>query len=307
MSKSSQNLILIAVLAGIVVIGGVLMFRGTPEPADTESPVAISGTNFEVLPGETFKLDGSQSTDNVGIVSYTWQLGDLSEEGETVTFTLDDEGIYVVTLIVEDEAGNTGQDTVQITVEEPESSDPEPEPTPDPEPEPTPEPPPDPEPETLPAIDGIVSANEYMHITTDSSTGITVSWTNTEETIYVALESPGTGYVSIGFDPDSAMSGANFIFGYVTSEGSFARDEYGTSLFGHGPDTSNGGTDDIIEHAGMESEGTTFEFSIPLDSGDSKDKPLTPGSSYSCLLAYSGTDNFTTKHSKRGSVTITLD
>ncbi len=292
MSKSSPNFFLIAAIAGIVVIGGYYLLRGTPEPVDTVAPTAVAGDDIVVEVGESFTLNASGSTDNVAITMFRWQMGTLSDEGENVTFTLDEAGVYFATLTVEDEAGNTGQDTVQINVEEPEME-------PDPEPEP--------EPEMVPAIDGTVDMDEYMHATSDSTTGITVSWTNTEDTIYVALESPGTGYVAIGFDPDTAMSGANFIFGYVTSMGTSARDEYGTSLFGHGADTANGGTDDIIEYAGTETDGTTFEFSIPLDSGDSMDKALTPGSSYKCLLAYSNSDNFTTKHSKRGSVTLSLD
>ena len=298
MSKSSSNVIIIAVIAGIVVIGGFFVLKGTPEPSDTMPPVAVAGINIVVETGESFSLDGSESSDNIGIVSYTWQLGNDSENGEVATFTLENDGIYFATLIVRDEAGNLGQDTIQITVK----SQQEPEPTPDPVP--TPEPTPDPE--VSPTIDGVIEVDEYMH-TTESSIGVTVHWTKTEDSVFVALDSPGLGWVAIGFDPDNAMRGANFIFGYVTSEGAFARDEYGTGLFSHGPDTGNGGTDDIIEYAVIQSDGTVLEFNIPLDSGDSKDKPLESGSSYSCLLAYSGTDNFTTKHSKRGSVTITLD
>lgn len=310
MSDSSPNVFVIAVIAGIVIIGGYFILRGTPDPSDTILPVAIAGSNVVVETGESFTLDGSESTDNIGIVSYTWQLGSDSENGELATFTIENPGIYFATLIVRDEAGNVGQDSTQITVNaqaemEP-TPDPEPTPEPIPEPEPTPEPEPEPEPEVSPAIDGVIEEDEYMH-TTESSIGVTVYWTNTDENIFVALESPGSGWVAIGFDPGTAMSGANFIFGYVTSSGAFARDEYGVALFSHGPDISNGGTDDIIDFAAIESEGTVFEFSIPLDSGDSTDKPLTPGSSYTCRIAYSNTDNFTTKHAKKGSISITLD
>ena len=89
-------------------------------------------------------------------------------------------------------------------------------------------------------VDGVVEVEEYIHTTSDSTTGITISWTNTANTIYVGLESPGKGWEAIGFDPDTAMSGANLIFGYVTSDGASARDDYGTNLFGHEPDTNNG-------------------------------------------------------------------
>ncbi len=297
MSKSSANLFIIAIIAGIVVVGGYLMLRGTPEPVDTIAPMAVAGIDIAGETGDSFLLDGAKSTDNIGIVEYRWQMGAESKEGVLVVFDIDEEGVYLVTLIVKDETGNTGQDTVQITVSDPPEIEPTPEPTPDPEPEPS----------VSPVINGIIEMDEYDHTTSDSSTGITVSWTTTDNEIFVALDSPGSGWVSIGFDPDSAMKGANFIFGYVTSEATFARDEYGTGLFSHESDTSNGGTDDIIEYAGSESSGTGLEFSIPLDSGDSKDRELTSGSSYTCLLAYSGSDNFTTKHSKRGSITISLD
>lgn len=53
---------------------------------------------------------------------------------------------------------------------------------------------------------------------------------------------------------------------------------------------------------------TIIEFRMPLDSGDSKDKALSPGSSYKALVAYnSSADNFTSKHTRKGSITISLD
>lgn len=81
--------------------------------------------------------------------------------------------------------------------------------------------------------------------------------------------------MAIGIDPVVAVRGANFIFGYVSGGETFASDQFGTGMFSHSPDTGNGGTDDIIEYAGT--EGTVFEFSIPLDSGDNMDKPLVLG------------------------------
>ena len=74
MSDSSPNLLVIAVSVGIVV-GGYLVLRGTPEPVDTVLPVAVAGSNIEVEVGESFILDGSEISDNVGITAYTWQLG----------------------------------------------------------------------------------------------------------------------------------------------------------------------------------------------------------------------------------------
>ena len=131
---------------------------------------------------------------------------------------------------------------------------------------------------------------------------------NTEELLYVALSSPGTGWVSIGIDPDSGMKGANFIFGYVEDGETYVSDEYGVSSFGHKPDTEEGGEDDILEYAGTEGDGTVIEFIIPLDSRDELDKPLMSGSSYNCIVALHATeDDFSSKHTGRGAVTLSID
>jgi len=71
------------------------------------------------------------------------------------------------------------------------------------------------------------------------------------------------------------------------------------------PPVADAEMDLIIEYA--VTEGTVFEFSIPLDSGNNMYKPLVPGSTYTCRLARSNSDNFTTKHSHKDSITITLD
>lgn len=92
MSKSFPSIFLIAVIAGIVVIGGFLMLRGSPEPTDTIPPVADAGMNIVVEVGETFILDGSESQDNTGIQSYKWQIEAESGTGEEAEFTLNEAG-----------------------------------------------------------------------------------------------------------------------------------------------------------------------------------------------------------------------
>ena len=105
------------------------------------------------------------------------------------------------------------------------------------------------------------------------------------------------------------MRGANFIFGYVDGEGAHVSDQYGSGNVSHSPDVGGGGSDDILEYQGKEDDsGTIIEFRIPLDSGDMRDRPLEPGETYTVLLAYHGSaDNFTSSHTKRESITMTLD
>jgi hypothetical protein len=157
------------------------------------------------------------------------------------------------------------------------------------------------------AVDGIIYAGEYAHST--EAAGFEIHWSNDARLLRVGLISPGAGYLAIGFDPVSRMQGANVILGAVTGGRTVVRDDFGTDAVAHSPDVSGGGTNDILEAAGLEANGRTYlEFVIPLDSGDSMDKPLVPGNAYKVLIAYHETsDDFGTWHSRRGSGTITLD
>ncbi|MEE8594055.1 MAG: DOMON domain-containing protein, partial [Candidatus Bipolaricaulota bacterium] len=184
----------------------------------------------------------------------------------------------------------------------------QPEPKPDPTPEPTPEPvvPTTPS-SSVPIVDGIIHAGEYAHAM--EAGGFRVYWTNDTVVLRVGLFSPGTGYVAIGLDPDRRMQGANFIIGAVRNGQMEIRDDYGTGSVSHSSDIENGGADNILAAAGRELNGeTTIEFIIPLDSGDRFDKPLKPGETYGILVSFHDTsDNFSTRHSQRGTGEIQLD
>ena len=156
----------------------------------------------------------------------------------------------------------------------------------------------------LAIVDGIVETSEYTHAAIDSATGIEMRWANDAERLYVALISPGTGWVAVGFDPESAMQGANYILATVADGRTVIEDHYGTSRFGHRLDESQ----DVLYAAGIERESqTTVEFVIPLSSGDSWDKPLRSGGTYAVLIALHGTsDNLAVKHTRRSQLTIAL-
>ena len=253
------------------------------EPADVTPPTAVAGPDQEGVVGETMHFDGSGSTDDVGIESYLWSFGDeTSAEGALVEHAYDEAGEYTVTLEVSDAAGNPGEDTLTVAISTVEAA---------------------------PTIDGVISPGEYPHEHAHPVTGVTIHWYNDAEEIYIGLESPGTGWVAIGFDPVAFMRGANFIFCYIVDGEAFVSDQYGSGSFAHLPDTSSGGTEDITEYAGIEtSEGTVFEFRMPLESGDEYDNPLSPGGIHTGMSSVQMTsDSLTAKHTRRGYFTITLD
>jgi len=86
---------------------------------DVTSPVADAGPDQAVDEGTVVALDGSGSTDNVGIVNYTWTLtagAPVALFGARPTYLFEDPGTFVVTLNVTDAEGNWGTDEVVVTV-----------------------------------------------------------------------------------------------------------------------------------------------------------------------------------------------
>jgi parallel beta-helix repeat protein len=82
---------------------------------DKSSPKAsIDGTQSAKV-GTTLSFDAGNSTDNMGIASCYWSLGDgRTGTGSSIDHSYDNSGVYEVTLMVRDMANNT--DTVSMTV-----------------------------------------------------------------------------------------------------------------------------------------------------------------------------------------------
>lgn len=84
---------------------------------DSVDPVAVAGNDITVIEGYTIKVNGDKSTDNNGIVSYHWDFGDgTSADTLAASHSYADEGVYTVSLTVIDESGNSGTDTLKVTV-----------------------------------------------------------------------------------------------------------------------------------------------------------------------------------------------
>ena len=89
---------------------------------DTIPPIASAGPDQTVFVGTTVHLNGEGSSDNIGIVGYTWSFGyngtNITLIGAHVAFEFDSAGTYEITLNVTDAAGNWATDTVWIHVNE---------------------------------------------------------------------------------------------------------------------------------------------------------------------------------------------
>jgi parallel beta-helix repeat protein len=87
---------------------------------DNDPPTARAGEDLIVEQNTEVILDGSSSTDNIGIDKYSWKFiydgveNELNDELEEFTFEIP--GKYLITLFVSDEEGNRATDILNITV-----------------------------------------------------------------------------------------------------------------------------------------------------------------------------------------------
>ncbi len=90
---------------------------------DIAPPVADAGEDLKVEVGEIFVVDGGSSTDGSGgsgIKSFRWSFifegALITSDNEVGDFIIEEEGTYIFTLTITDNAGNTHTDTVVVEV-----------------------------------------------------------------------------------------------------------------------------------------------------------------------------------------------
>ena len=98
--------------------GSVATFK--VNSVDHTPPTANAGPDVQVSQGTDVHLDGGNSTDNVGIVSYTWSFtydgAPRSLAGVTVDYKFNIPGVYPVVLTVEDANELADSDSMTVTV-----------------------------------------------------------------------------------------------------------------------------------------------------------------------------------------------
>ena len=154
---------------------------------------------------------------------------------------------------------------------------------------------------------GSENGNGTDDYNTKTVNNITLQWkTDTLGNLLVKISATTVGWIAVGFDPTAGMQDANIIIGYVVNDTAYIRDDFGTGLHAHAADTTLGGTDDVSDKIGTETGGVTeIGFTIPLDSGDTRDRVLEIGQSYQVILAWGTDDSFDTPHTVR--VTTEID
>ncbi len=156
------------------------------------------------------------------------------------------------------------------------------------------------------AAPGFCEEVQYTHEITLK--GVSFHWKATDDLLHVKLIAETTGWVGIGFNPTNKMLNANFIIGYVKNGEPKVTDHFGISKRQHKSDSKLGGKKDVTDITGKEEKGITeIKFTIPLDSGDANDGPLSLNSDTTVLLAYgAGRDSFKSRHKFRTILRVNL-
>ncbi len=150
-----------------------------------------------------------------------------------------------------------------------------------------------------------VIASAYDHEVTAKK--MNFAWKIDGDTLHGKMSAKTKGWVAVGFNPSKKMKDANFIIAYVKGTDVSIADHFGDKATGHSADKKKGGTEDVTLVSGAEENGvTTIEFTIPLNSADKMDSPLSVDGDTMLLLGYADRDSFKARHKFRTSMSVNL-
>jgi hypothetical protein len=137
---------------------------------------------------------------------------------------------------------------------------------------------------------------------------MSVEWKVEGKNLNMRLSAKTTGWVGIGFNPTVVMRDANFILAYVKEGKVKVTDEFGISDNVHSKDSKHGGTKDVTVISGTEEKGlTTISLSMPLESGDEKDRSIKIDGDTTVILAYGASrDSFKSRHTFKAVLKVNL-
>jgi hypothetical protein len=138
---------------------------------------------------------------------------------------------------------------------------------------------------------------EYQHEISVNGGKMKVRWSVEGQNLNMEMEAKTKGWVGVGFNPTKDMKDADFIIGRYRKGKFKIEDHFGTEAYKHEKDTELGGKDTITDKKASEEGGLSkFSFTIPLDSGDSKDQKLDPNGQTIMLFAYAARDSLKKQH-----------
>ena len=157
-----------------------------------------------------------------------------------------------------------------------------------------------------PVIDGRAESGEYKFLYYNNEIGMWLRWSVVEDTIYLSMEAPATGWVGLNFMPMDGTIHGDTVIGYVRSDQSVHLSDQvapGDDHFPHFEDIQHGGSDSFLAVAGSELDGiTTIEFSRKLMTGEPTDAMFMNAGLMTMISFHPDADDFVSYHSQWYSV-----
>ncbi|MBT4288297.1 MAG: hypothetical protein HOD92_13260 [Deltaproteobacteria bacterium] len=132
-------------------------------------------------------------------------------------------------------------------------------------------------------------------------------WKVDGSNLNIFLKAKTKGWVGVGFNPKKMMKGANILIGKVKGSKVTIRDDYGSARDKHKSDKKLGGKKNVTNISGSEIAGVTeLKFTIPLNSGDSKDTSIDVNKDITMIFAYGNSDSFRLGHKFVKTISVNL-
>jgi hypothetical protein len=144
----------------------------------------------------------------------------------------------------------------------------------------------------VPVADGQVQANEYSLRATYSGMVLSASLSQDGTTLYLALEAPTKGWVSIGLG-SLRMDGAFMVLAY-DAEGKTVISEQTGKGHGHKPNPST-----LLTAGAVKENGASTVLEIAVGA-----RKFISGNTIKLLISYGNKDDLTTKHARYAQVEL---
>ncbi len=140
-----------------------------------------------------------------------------------------------------------------------------------------------------------------------SKNGMSVSWTFKNDRIFIAMDAPTDGWLAIGFNTSSGITGTYLLMGHIINEKVEVVEHYTTSPGNYNPITKFEATSQVKDMQGKQNgQHTTIAFSLPVHAISKYQRDLKEGLEYIMLIAYSQEDDFQHHSIMRTSTEIKL-
>ncbi len=154
---------------------------------------------------------------------------------------------------------------------------------------------------------GFISSAQENAGKSISKNGMKVEWTYAKNTIRFSISAPTQGWVAIGFNENTFISGAYLIMARVVNGKAEVQEHYTKSPGNYSSFIKLGLKTNPIDVSGkQEKTRTLISFSLPLPSNHKHQKPLNEGMEYNMIIAYSQADDFQHHSRMRSSVQVKL-